>query len=468
MNKAEPNSSYPGIDPDAKAPDSICVLGCGSIGLPLVIAFASRGFKVIGFDVDVHHVAALSEGRTDRRDEGLAKALATLTAGKRISFSVSVPRFSERCAFILTVPTPVGVDGLPISSNLEQAFWTALDAAKDGDLLIIRSTVVIGTTRRLAEAALKQGRQLAMAFCPDRSISGRSLLDQLSIPNVIGAVDRDSADQVAALFAGLGPVSIVSSPEAAEALKLFSNVQRDISFAVANQFALICEYLNLSFSEICQAGSEDYDRFTPVRPGPVGGPCLPKDTFLLAESLGNRELASLPLTARVVNTSMLNHVSRAVAEHLAAPSLTNWVFAVLGLEFKGRPSTGDTRGSFGVALADKLKDEYPTAEIRTFDPTLAGDAEGSSISEVIRGADVVVLANNHPCLSSLDLHQASALLREGGLIYDMCAIPRENVGDLMNAVKFHAFGEASETACGARGIEFDQRRSSGISEIRAR
>src|SRR5258705_114819 len=103
--------------------------------------------------------------------------------------------------------------------------------------LAVRATVPVGTTGRLAESLATRGRSLLVAACPDRSVAGRSFVEQFSVPHIVGAMDPAAAGAIEFLFQQLGPTVAVSTPEAAEAVKLFANVQRDVTFALANQFA---------------------------------------------------------------------------------------------------------------------------------------------------------------------------------------------------------------------------------------
>jgi UDP-N-acetyl-D-mannosaminuronic acid dehydrogenase len=420
----------------------VVVLGCGAIGLPLAIAFAEQGFEILGIDTDRQRVATLSEASVEDRDAGIATSLKKVVAEGRIRFARSPSSASRRRAFIVTVPTPVDAANQPVLSNVEDAFRTSVTHAHDGDLIIVRSTVPIGTTRRLALAALNDRPGLLFAACVDRSLAGRGLADQRLVPNVIGGMDPSATDSTAALFNHLGPVVRVSSPEAAEAVKLFCNVQRDAIFALANQFALISEALGLDAGEIFAAASEGYPRFLPTRPGPVGGPCLSKDSHLLAHSLGSDDrLAGLALAARQVNHSLLDHAATAVAGFLPKAANHAVVISVLGLAFKGNPETIDRRGSFGSALVERLRRDL-TAEIRAIDPA-SERLDMPTLERVAGGADIVVFANDHAAIGGLDLGDLAAIMRPNGTIYDLCGINRPKGAALPHGIRYRAFGDGS-------------------------
>lgn len=168
-------------------------------------------------------------------------------------------------------------------------------------------------------------------------------------------------------------------------------MQRDVSFALANQFALVCEATGLSLAEIAEAGARGYARFDLPRPGPVGGPCLTKDVHVLAASLAlaGADL-DLLLAARRLNESL---APRLAADILGYLSKTPGPVAILGLAFKGSPPVHDTRGAFAGALERALRASELRLDIRRWDPGCA-----SELGPILEGAAIVVLANDHPAL----------------------------------------------------------------------
>jgi UDP-N-acetyl-D-mannosaminuronic acid dehydrogenase len=404
--------------PDPHQINSVVIIGCGAVGLPLGVAFATRNLDVLGVDIDAERISALQSGRLELAETSLAEALGRSIAQGSLRFMPSCARASHRRAFILAVPTPVDDQGVPVLTSLLAATEVALACARDHDLLVIRSTVPVGTTRRIARDIAGRNPTIVVACCPDRSMSGQSFLEQFSVPHVVGGMGPTATRTASQLFQILGTTIEVSTPEAAEAVKLFCNVQRDATFALANHFALISDALGLDIAEIEKAATTGYPRFFLSRPGPVGGPCLTKDAFLLDHSIVGRQVSpALALTARQVNASLLDHAASAIADHLTVSTAANPVIAVLGLAFKGTPPMMDTRGSFGCSLAERLQVQWPDAIIRTWEPGANGDFP---IEPVLSGADVVILANEHPLIKGLDIAAAAKAMRAGGMIYDAC------------------------------------------------
>ena len=228
----------------------IVVIGCGAIGLPIAVAFASRGADVLGIDNDAQVIARLAAGDPPLLDEGLEEAMKRCLAARNIRFAQSLELYPGRRAYVLAVPTGVDDRGRWIRANIDDAFAQVLSFARDDDLVAIKSTVPVGTARSLATTSASLGHKLHVASCPDRSIAGVSLRDQFAVPHIVGGITDRAAEMAAREFARLGPVRVVQNAETAELLKLFANVQRDVTFALANQFALICDHLDIAFDEL--------------------------------------------------------------------------------------------------------------------------------------------------------------------------------------------------------------------------
>ena len=399
---------------------NVVVVGCGQIGLPLALAFAESGVRVLGVDTHPGRLAALVAGRLEPDHESLTGRLREALASGLLVFTDVPHSMDAQRAFIVTVPTPVDAQRRFIREPLDRALATVTAVAADDDLVVIRSTVPIGTTR---SAAAKASRRFRWAACPDRSVAGRAFADQFEIPHIVSGLDARAREAALVLFSVLGEVRPVASPETAEALKLFANVQRDTAFALANQFALICEDVGVDFAELREAGAAGLPHFTMARPGPVGGPCLSKDVFLLLQPASGQEFgAELLLAARAVNARLVGRFSAAIRADLAAAG--GGTVAILGLAFKGRPPVSDRADSFGVALQAELI--AAEISVKTWDPV--SDPPEARAS-AIEGADVVVLANDHHALVDI-----SDIAREspGCVVYDICGTAdRRSASDLV-------------------------------------
>ncbi len=416
--------------------DQIVIVGCGTVGIALTAAFLTRGFQVLGIDSDPERLAALSRGAAGE-EIALTDALQKAIVEGRVEFGQTLHSSSGRRAYVIAVPTPVDAASAPVTSNVDEAFAAIADSARASELVVVRSTVPIGTTRRLGASA----PGLRVASCPDRCAGGASLAEQFSVPHIIGGLDPFAAALASALFSRLGEVVTLGSPEAAEAAKLFCNVQRDTLFAIANQFALIAESLGLDFDEIRTAAGHAYPRFLATRARPVGGPCLPKDVHILAAIPGGRALAGLSLAGRELNHSLLDLIMENILAHLSRmESKGPATVAILGLGFKA--GTTDRRGSFGLALGERLQSRRPDILIRTFEPADVDDYR-SSVRSTVAGTAVAVLANDHPAFAAVPLTALADELKAGGMIYDLCGTTGPAPLRLPRGVVVRVFGRGS-------------------------
>jgi UDP-N-acetyl-D-mannosaminuronic acid dehydrogenase len=408
--------------------EGVVVVGCGSIGLPLAAAFASRGVAVLGYDLDTRLIGDLSANRIRRTDEGLADAIADGVASGRLVFRAALAPADSPRAFILAVPTPsmrgppgndAGFDDQPLQS----AVRAVAAVARPGDAICVRSTAPVGTCAAIAGTLARSGHVLDVVSTPDRSIEGRAFQEQFAIPHMVGAVDVEAAARVEALFGRLGPTVVCDGANVAEAAKLLCNVVRDVMFGLANEVADLCDTLGLDGREVCAAAGENYPRFSLPRPGPVGGPCLLKDADLLRASAGAPPLPLIE-AGRAANLAVIRKVAGGVLAHMAdAPGAP---VALLGVAYKGWPPVADVRGSPALAIADCLRNAG-VETIVGWDPVIEPEAlrdvgliPAPSALAAAAGAAAVILANNHAALGALDLEALFATAHPRALVYDLC------------------------------------------------
>jgi nucleotide sugar dehydrogenase len=269
-----------------------------------------------------------------------------------------------------------------------------------------------------------------LAFCPERTLEGAALLELGSLPQIIGTSNEIDKSKANSIFTKLtSSVVHVSSIETAELIKLTDNMQRDVHFAISNEVAKIGNVFEIDASEVITAGKLGYPRTNLAMPGPVGGPCLEKDTYLLNESLGWN--TSLSLAARKTNESIIQD-----SIDFLIPTLNNFSeiceddhsagIGFLGLAFKGVPETDDLRGSLGVKLLNELRGLFANGSFSFYDPLIPNlqnhlgvITKYNEINEVFSHSRLVIITNNHPNFSNLDLDMLSANMPKKSIIYDL-------------------------------------------------
>jgi len=268
---------------------------------------------------------------------------------------------------------------------------------------------------------------------------------------VVGGVDDQSTFRASQVFSFLTPSIVrVRNAETAEMVKLINNTQRDYLFAFANEVAAICDAVGVSAHEVIASGNLGYPRANLPYPGPVGGPCLEKDPYILAEGLERYNFTpALALAGRRWNESLPERSVQALADDLRSRGVENpQKIAVIGSAFKGRPETDDLRGSLVIPIIAALKQQFPDAVLVGWDPVVSPEAQTrlgltavDAVEDAFSGASLVVMQNNHQALERLKLPWLSQLMTQPGTIYDYW---NQHIGldpsELASGVVYRALG----------------------------
>ena len=262
--------------------DIVIIGGCGHVGLPLGLAFARAGKKVVALDLDAQKVALANSGRMPFMDAGADELLPkVLRAG---TF-----RCTTEAAVIREADVVITVVGTPLDEHLNPRFEVYSDLIDQdqshlhkGQLLVLRSTVYPGTTERVARALARSGIEVDVAFCPERVAEGVALEEITSLPQIVAGTSEKATRRAQELFRSLTQDVIVMQPLGAELAKLYNNAWRYIQFAAANQFYMMANEHGVDFYEIHRAMTEKYPRARGFpKAGFAAGPCLMKDTMQL-------------------------------------------------------------------------------------------------------------------------------------------------------------------------------------------
>jgi UDP-N-acetyl-D-mannosaminuronic acid dehydrogenase len=407
-------------------PVKVCVVGTGHIGLPLAAVLADAGFSVVGYDTNDDFVSRVNTtGVAGFQEEGLDELLAKhLHRGLTLT---STPPYGQDI-YVITVGTPLEAGHeRPNLDRIRVAVQLIAPGFGDNPLVVLRSTVSIGTTRRIVLPEIRRyTERFGLAFCPERTIEGRAIPEMRSLPQIIGGVDEESADRAEAFFRQItARIVRVSSLEAAEMIKLINNTYRDLTFAFANEVALIAEHMGLSAREMIHAANVDYPRSAVARPGFVGGPCLEKDALIMIDSLHQIDFKPRVIEeARRINHALPEHVAVRVLEQLQQlrGSAARTRVLLTGFAFKGRPATEDVRGSAAIPLMRRLQAagvEVWGHDFVTPEKVIADlGARSCALEEGFEGADGVVIVNNHPQYLQAGVPGLAARLRRPAFLLD--------------------------------------------------
>ncbi|MDP3883005.1 MAG: nucleotide sugar dehydrogenase [Candidatus Staskawiczbacteria bacterium] len=412
---------------------NICVIGMGFIGTTLAAVLAEAGFVVFGVEKDKEKLELLKQAKPHFHENGLPEVLAD-QLNKNLFIFDKIPEGRKIDAFVISVATPVDEETKkPDLSHVKSAVQDLLPYLEEGQLVMLRSTVPVGTTRKIVLQILQEKCQnVRLSFCPERTVEGRALEELKTLPQIIGALNEESGNLSSKIFSQITPAIVrTSSLEAAEIIKLINNSYRDFNFAFANQTALICKSLGLDANEVVEAANFGYNRSNVLhagfvasgKAGFVGGVCLEKDPYILSNS-SNAD-TSLIKAARELNQGLVKHVFERAVAHLKEKNiyLENANIFISGFAFKGRPETDDMRGSPAIQLLDFFK-KSGVKEMHGHDFVVKPKnieklgVKVCSLEDAFKVADVLVFMNNHKGYNDISIGSLAKNMKEDALLFD--------------------------------------------------
>ena len=379
----------------AETADLTVVGGAGHVGIPLVLSFASRGLTVNVNDINEQALSTLKSGRVPYIENGAEPLLKQALAEGRLFFTSRPDQISRKGPVIVTIGTPVDEFLNPVRQVIQKCLDPLLPHMRDGQLLVLRSTLYPGTTEWIDGHIARQGRNLKVAFCPERIAQGYGIDELRRMPQLISGTTPEAEQEAAALFAQVAPELTPLTPTEAEFAKLFNNAYRYIEFAVTNQFYLIAQSAGLDYGRILQAMKHNYPRAQNI-PGPgfAAGPCLVKDTMQLL-AFARNEFA-LGNAAIMVNEGLPLHIIGDLRRKFDLGTMT---VGLLGMAFKAECDDGR------ASLSYKFKKALATAAraVLTTDPYVTDDPDLLPLDEVIARSDLLILCTPHRLYKSVDL-----------------------------------------------------------------
>lgn len=333
------------------------IIGLGYVGLPLVQAFLRSGFRVMGFDVDPEKVARLRKGESYIKHIG-SEWIGEAVGQGRFDPTDEMNRLSEPDAILICVPTPLTESRDPDLTYVEQTARQIARAVRRGQLVILESTTYPGTTRDvvlpiLAESGLEIGREVFLAYSPEREDPGNPDHSAQRIPKVVGGINSESLELALTLYNHAVARTVpVSSCEVAEACKILENTYRSVNIAMVNELKVLFDRMGIDIWEVIEAAKTKPFGFQAFYPGPgLGGHCIPIDPFYLSWIARKYDMPTRFIElAGEINSSMPAYVVQRVAE---------------ALNDVGRPVRGSKIGLLGVAYKKDVDDprESPSFKI---------------------------------------------------------------------------------------------------------
>ncbi|HEX6509226.1 MAG TPA: nucleotide sugar dehydrogenase [Chloroflexota bacterium] len=390
---------------------TICVLGLGYIGLPSASMFATQGYDVVGVDVNPAVVEALRSGKVHIQEPGLNMLVQSATQSGKLRVQME-PERAE--AFIIAVPTPLSAlseDGIaprPDLTYVRSATESIAPLLEEGNLVILESTSPPGTTEHLVRPILEQsglraGSDFSLAYCAERVLPGRILIELVTNDRIVGGIDRVSAQRAKDLYRSFVEGQVLKTDATtAEMVKLMENTYRDVNIALANEFSRVASQVGVDVNDAISFANH-HPRVNVLRPGPgVGGHCIAVDPWFIVDAAPDD--TPLIRTAREINDAQPYRVADLVTAVVA--DLERPTIAALGMAYKA--DVDDVRESPSIDVVRILRDRGYS--VRAHDALAASGPESVTFERdmvaTLDGADVMVILTDHTVYRELDPHTA--------------------------------------------------------------
>jgi UDP-N-acetyl-D-glucosamine dehydrogenase len=403
----------------------VAVIGLGYVGLPLAVGFAEAGLIVTGVDSSEVRVQALNSWKSpieDLSNERLGEAFAR---GLSVAHTASASKALEAAdAVFVCVPTPITSSKDPDLAPVLSAGKLVGESLTEGTLVVLQSTTFPGTTmgpfREVLErtSGLVAGRDFDLAFAPERVNPGDPSSASRVMPRLVGGSTPQATARAATLLRNINDRVIeLSSPDAAEAAKLLENTFRNVNIAFINQFALLCERMDLDVWEVIDAASTKPFGFMRFTPGPgVGGHCIPVDPYYLSWRARQFDFTDRFIElAGDINNAMPRHVIDLAAAALneKGQSLKGSTVGVVGVAFK--PNISDARTSPSAPIIAGLVEHgarvsYHDPHVPEFHDSKSGSYTSINIERLLGDSDLIIVLTPHASIDFNTVYRSARLV----------------------------------------------------------
>jgi UDP-N-acetyl-D-glucosamine dehydrogenase len=406
----------------------IGVIGLGYVGFPLAVVFAKNDIEVLGFEKNAKKTRAVNNAQNYINDVTDGDLLNVVLETKKLSATTDFSRIKECDAIIICVPTPLDNFKKPDMAYIEQSCIDIGKNMKSGTFISLESTTYPTTTENFMtpsiekESGLKEGKDFWLCFSPERVDPGNKEYKTDNTPKIVGALGDDAKEIAGAIYSlAIKHLHIVSSPRAAEMVKILENTYRLVNISLINELALLSGKMNIDIWEVIEAAKTKPYGFQAFYPGPgIGGHCIPLDPFYLEHIAKNFNFElSMIHTAGAINDRMphrmMNKISFALNRH--KKSMNGSTILFLGVAYK--PDIDDARESPALLIMEMVAKKG--ARVLYHDPYISEviDDHGNKYAgceltdKLIEDADCVVFTTNHSCFD------AEKIIKKAKLVVDM-------------------------------------------------
>ena len=396
----------------------VCVIGIGRIGLPTALSFANSGLHTVGVDINPTLVSNINSGIFPLKDEpGYDTIFENVLKEKKFSATTKIEEIVPSSdVILLSLPTPMDQDNIPIYSALKSVAQQLHDLLTPGSVVIVESTVEPGFVEDELisiiegnDERLKAGKTFGIGVCPETANPGQILNDFERLPRLVGATDDKTANIITKIYKHVFTVDLIPMPDCktANAVKLTTNVFRDINIAFVNELAILFEKIGIDIMTVLEAAKTKYN-FQVHYPGAgVGGPCLPVNSYQmlnLAKKI-DENLLSIVKAGRIVNESMPQHVINLLNEVFleSGKNIIDSEILILGVSYK--PDVKDIQITPAEPIIEKLK--MLKCKVKIYDPyfkstNVFGINTEHNLMDALTNTDAVIIVTAHKEFHDLD------------------------------------------------------------------
>ena len=420
MSSSKPNMNN--IEDVRKSLDSktlrVCVIGIGRIGLPTALSFAKSGLQTIGVDINENLVQNINSGKFPLKDEpGYNEIFDDVIKNKKFSATTNIEEVvSNSDLILLSLPTPMDENNIPDYSALRNVATKLSEILSPNSLVIVESTIEPGFIEdEMVSIISKSGRleiekNFFIGVCPENANPGEILHDFTNLPRLVGGINHNITKIIKAIYKFVFSVELVEMPDCktANAVKLTTNVFRDINIAFVNELSLMFDKLGIDTIKVLEAAKKKYN-FQVHYPGAgVGGPCLPINSYQLLNT-GKRTGSKLSIieSGRKINENMPERVIELTSDAFkeCKKSIGNSEILILGVSYK--PDVKDIQLSPAEHIIRKLQDLG--ANIHIYDPYFSssqvfGITSEDNIEDIISKVDAAIIVTGHDEFKKLQIH----------------------------------------------------------------
>jgi nucleotide sugar dehydrogenase len=419
---------------------SVCIIGIGRIGLPTALSFANSGLSTVGVDINSKLVETINSKIFPLKDEPGYDVIFDKVINKNFHASTKIEDVVPISdIIILSLPTPMDENNIPDYSALLSVGKQLGKLLTKDSLIIVESTVEPGFIENQlinaiesSEKKLASGKDFAIGVCPETANPGQIMNDFEKLPRLVGAIDDHTRNVIMKIYKHVFTVNLIPMPncKTANAVKLTTNVFRDLNIAFVNELAILFEKVGIDIMTVLEAAKSKYN-FQIHYPGPgVGGPCLPVNSYQLinlAKNMGFDTLKSVE-TARIINESMPDHVIDLLHDAFieSGKSLENSSILILGITYK--PDVKDIQITPAEIIIEKLK--KLKSNVLIYDPYFKSTnvfnlQTESNLIEALEKSDALILVTAHKEFHDLDPIFLKSKMKNPIIIDSKCIINQQ-------------------------------------------